>query len=131
MWEDILKRKMTQVAPNYSETYRQAKSAELLSAKNALKEAERALQTKYIDRDKRATMENLLNDLRDRLADIRSGGDLKYRSTGKRSKYDLDEALEAFSENLAYFYEALEYGTDSQRQADFRERMKNYREEKL
>lgn len=131
MWEDILKRKMTRVAPNHSETYREAKSAELLSAKNALKEAEKALQTKYIDRDKRATMEGLLDELKGALDNIRSGGDLKYRSTGKRSKYDLDEALEAFSEKLAYFYEALEYGTDSQRQADFKQRMKNYREEKL
>tara|TARA_R100000406_G_scaffold91993_1_gene80413 strand:+ start:1198 stop:1593 length:396 start_codon:yes stop_codon:yes gene_type:complete len=131
MWEDILKRKMTRVAPNFSETYREAKSAELLSAKNALKEAEKALQTKYIDRDKRATMENLLYDLKNRLDDIRSGGNLKYRSTSKRSKYDLDEALEAFSEHLAYFYEALEYGTDSQRQADFKQRMLNYKEEKL
>jgi hypothetical protein len=131
MWKTILKRKMTRVAPNQSETYREAKAAELLSAKNALKEAEKALQTKFLNRDKQASMETLLEELKSAIGDIQSGADLKYRATGKRSKYDLDEALEAFSEKLAYFYEALEYGTDSQRQADFRDRMKNYREEDL
>lgn len=125
-WTDILKRKTTYVPYDSKETYRQAKSAEIKTAKNALNEARKALETRYIDDSKRRSMELELKGLEAALDNIRAGPRVRGRITGT---YDIEELLEEFSKELAYFYEKLEYGTDSQRQADFVERIKQFPEE--
>ena len=125
-WTNILKRKFTYVPYDSKETYRQAKSAEIKTAKNALDKARKALETRYMDDSKRRSMELELQGLEAALDDIKAGPRVRGRRTGT---YDIEELLEEFSKELAYFYEKLEYGTDSQRQADFRERMKQFPEE--
>ena len=125
-WTDILKRKFTYIPYDRKETYRQAKSAEIKTAQNALDEARKALETRYMDDSKRRSMELELQGLEAALDNIKAGPRVRGRKT---ETYDIEELLEEFSKQLAYFYEKLEYGTESQRQADFVERIKQFPEE--
>lgn len=125
-WTDILKRKFTYIPYDRKETYRQAKSAEIKTAQNALDEARKALETRYMDDSKRRSMELELKGLEAALDAIKAGPQIR---GGKRDMFQIEDQLEEFSKELAYFYEKLEYGTDSQRQADFVERIKQFPEE--